>query len=220
MTNSAFLQKTSVFLYKTCHGAFVVFIVVSAVSIALQFLNNALSDVIAWPKNAHLTLLFILLLNIPVAMGVSLYHRKWKTAITQCLLSGAALFVYAILVFTVLCVPTRQSAPPNEQWTERTVCQPAHLERSRLKYLGGISQREPILVFEIMGEEPVDDPFRPGSSYGEGDWVRRHFQSIMDRCRLSVSLPSDMAMYYCPCDGGSLHLLMANGKRLLVYEGF
>ncbi len=219
MTNSAFLQKTSGFLYKTGHGAFVVFIVVSVVSLALQFLNNALSDVISWPKNAHLTLLFILLLNIPVAMGVSLYRRMWKTAITQCLLSVAALFAYAFLVFTVLCVPTRQSAPPAEQWTERTVCQPAHLERSRLKYLGGISQREPILVFEVMGEEPVDEHFRPGSSYGEGD-SRKHFQAIMDRCRLPVSLPSDMAVFHSPCDGGALHLLLANGKRLLVYEGF
>ena len=207
-------------LYKTCHGAFVVFLIVSVVSLVLQLLNNALSDVIAWPKNAHLTLLFILLLNIPVAMGVSLCHRRWKRAIAQCLLSVTAFFVYAYLGFIVFCVPTRRTNPPSDAWIGSAVCHFTHIERTRLKYLGGISQREPVVVFQVLGKEPANEHFRLGSSRGEGDWGPKHFQSIMEFCHLPVSLPPDTIIYHCPCDGGSINLLRMGEESLLIYEGF
>ena len=118
------------------------------------------------------------------------------------------------------CVPTRRTNPPGDAWIGSAVCHFAHIERTRLKYLGGISQREPVVVFQVLGEEPVNEHFRLGSSRGEGDWGPKRFQSIMEFCHLPVSLPPDTIIYHCPCDGGSINLLRMGEESLLIYEGF
>ncbi len=213
------VKKSFGFMYKTRYGAFVVFCAVSAVLRAFQLLNCALSDVVAWPKSAHIALMLFLLLNIPLAMVLSLRRRDWKAAVVQLLFLAGGFAVYVFLAFLTYCTPTRMSSPPRAEWIENDVCRFAHIGRERIRFLGGMSQREPVVVFEVTGEEPVNGHFRPGSSWGDGDWLTEHFQTIMRYCRQPVSLPPDMEIHHCDSDNGVIHLLTANGKRYLVYKG-
>ena len=61
-------------------GAFALFVATGVVLFALQMLNGMLSDLVAWPKNIHLGLLFALWVNVGVAMVVSLFRRRFGRA--------------------------------------------------------------------------------------------------------------------------------------------
>ncbi|MBE6383875.1 MAG: hypothetical protein E7049_12805, partial [Lentisphaerae bacterium] len=65
------------FMYCTWYGAAVVFVAVAAVLCVLQFANCCMGDLVPWPKDIHILIMFATVANIGVAMIVSLCRRKW-----------------------------------------------------------------------------------------------------------------------------------------------
>ena len=55
-----FWRKTVGIVYDTWWGAFALFVAMGLALYVLQMLNGMLSDLVAWPKNIHIGLLFAL----------------------------------------------------------------------------------------------------------------------------------------------------------------
>ena len=130
------------FMYGNWYGAVVVFVAVAAVLCGLQFATCCMGDLVPWPKDVHLLIMFATVANIGVAMIVSLCRRKWGRAIGLLVLCVAAYVGFAFVAFISYCVPTRMVMPPSREWTEATICQPSAIEYDNLTFLGGISTRD------------------------------------------------------------------------------
>ncbi|MBR4612146.1 MAG: hypothetical protein IKO40_05455 [Kiritimatiellae bacterium] len=128
------------FMYCTWYGAAVVFVAVAAVLCGLQFANCYMEDLVPWPKDIHILIMFATVANIGVAMIVSLCRRKWGRAIGLLMLCAVAYVCFAFVAFISYCVPTRMAMPPSREWTE-AICQPSAID------LGGISARETVATF-------------------------------------------------------------------------
>ena len=215
-----FWRKAVGALYDTWWGAFALFCAMGLALSALQMLNGMLSDLVAWPKNIHLGLLFVLWVNVGVAMIVSLFRRKFKLAAIQLALAAVGFFVYVYAAFCSYCVPTRMTTSPGEEWIQESICKPTHIERSQLVFLGGISMREEVVVFEVVGELPSSECFRPGSAWLANDKARScdHFRRLMKKGRVAVELPEEFDVSRFDGEYGFLHKLSAGGKTYLVYE--
>ena len=83
------------FMYCTWYGAAVVFVAVAAVLCGLQFATCCMGDLVPWPKDVHLLIMFATVANIGVAMIVSLCRRKWGRAIGLLVLCVAANYAEA-----------------------------------------------------------------------------------------------------------------------------
>ena len=207
-------------VYDTWWGAFALFVAMGVALYALQMLNGGLSDLVAWPKHVHIGLLLVLWVNVGVAMAVSLFRRKFGRAGGQLALAIVGFFVYMVAAFFSYCVPTRMTASPGEEWIQERICRPAHVERSQLVFLGGISMREVVVVFEVVGESPSSECFRPGSGWANVDKARfgNRFRRLMEMSRVAVELPEEFDLSHCDEEYGILHKLSAGGKTYLVYE--
>ena len=217
-----FWRKAVGVIYDTWWGAFALFVATGVVLFALQMLNGMLSDLVAWPKNIHLGLLFALWVNVGVAMVVSLFRRRSGRAAGQLALVVVAFFVYVFAALFSYCVPTRMTSAPCEEWIQERICKPTHIERSQLVFLGGIDTREWVVVFEVIGELPPSECFTPGSGFGNVDKARAgdNFRALMKAIRVAVELPEefDVSSYYDEKNFGILQKLSAGGKTYLVYN--
>ena len=208
------------FMYYTWYGAVVVFVAVAAVLCGLQFANCYMGDLVPWPKDIHILIMFATVANIGVAMIVSLCRRKWERAIGLLVLCVAAYVGFAFVAFISYCVPTRMVMPPSREWTEATICQPSAIEYDNLTFLGGISTRETVAVFAVA-DTPIDKShFVAGSPWTDevGDKALVSYRSIMAFCRIDVSLPSDATLSYCGGREGNITIIETNGKTYLVYK--
>ena len=208
------------FMYGNWYGAVVVFAVVTAVLCGLQFANSCMGDLVPWPKNSHNALMFLAVVNIGIAMVVSLVRRRWGLAFRQLVLVAVAFVCYVFIGFISYCTPTRMAAPPSRKWTESTVCLPAGIANDNLTFLGGISCRETIAVFAVADIPIEKSRFLPGSPWmnvGDPKAVD-HYRSIMAYCRIDVSLPNNAALSHCNGEYGNITLIATDGKHYLVYE--
>ena len=206
------------FMYDRCCGAFLVFVAVTVAMFGLQLANGAMGDCISWPKDIQAVIMFVLWANIGVAMVVSLFWRKWKRAVGQFLLTAVAFVGLVFVGFISYCVPTRMTSAPSAKWTQECICDVAQVDCSRLVFRGGISQREGVVVFEVAGSAPIGASFHQGSSFGEGAYIRKHFQALFNYCRMAVELPPEFNISFCNSAQGCLHKIVADGKTYLVYE--
>ena len=217
-----FWRKAVSVIYDTWWGAFALFVAMGVVLFALQLLNGMLSDLVAWPKNIHLGLLFALWVNVGVAMVVSLLRRQFRQAAIQLALGVVCFFVYAVALLFTCSVPTRMATSPGEGLIQECICKPTHIERSQLVFLGGIDTREWVVVFEVIGELPPSECFTPGSGYGNVDKARAgdNFRALMKAIRVAVELPEefDVSSYHDEKNFGILQKLSAGGKTYLVYK--
>ena len=208
------------FMYCTWYGAAVVFVAVAAVLCGLQFANCYMGDLVPWPKDIHILIMFATVANIGVAMIVSLCRRKWGRAIGLLVLCVAAYVGFAFVAFISYCVPTRMVMPPSREWTEATICQPSAIEYDNLTFLGGISTRETVAVFAVA-DTPLDKSrFAEGSPWTDevGDKALASYRRIMAFCRIDVPLPDTAALSHCDGRDGYITLIEANGKTYLVYQ--
>ena len=219
-----FWRKSVGVVYDTWWGAFALFVATGVVLFALQMLNGMLSDLVAWPKNIHLGLLFALWVNVGVAMVVSLFRRRFGRAAGQLALVVVAFFVYVFAALFSYCVPTRMTSAPCEEWIQERICKPTHIERSQLVFLGGIDMREEVVVFELIGELQDPECFVPGYAWGGGSSdmtkIGDHFRRLMKMGRVAVELPEEFDVSYFRRDGyySILHKISAGGKTYLVFE--
>lgn len=217
-TKKTFLEKAVGILHDTWWGAFAFFVVMG---LALFVLQMMLSGLLPWPKEVHALLLFALWANVGVSMIVSLSRRKFGRAATQLAFVVVGFFIYVFAVFCSYCVPTRMTASPGEKWIQEFICKPTHIERSQLVFLGGIDMREQVVVFEVLGELPSPECFKPGSPFCRDDKARMrdHYRHLMEACRVAVELPEEFDVSYCHDEYYScLSILSAGGKTYLAYE--
>ena len=208
------------FMYGNWYGAVVVFAFVTAVLCCLQFANYCMGDLVPWPKGLHDALMFLAVVNIGIAMVVSLVRRRWGLAFRQLVLVAVAFVCYVCIGFISYCIPTRMTMSPGRAWTESSICSPTAIAYVDLTFLGGISQRETVAVFAVA-DIPVDmSRFIPGSPWmGVGDpRAVDHYQNIMAYCRIDVSLPNNAALSHCDSEYGNITLISTDGKHYLVYE--
>ena len=208
------------FMYGNWYGAVVVFVAVAAVLCGLQFANCYMGDLVPWPKDIHILIMFATVANIGVAMIVSLCRRKWGRAIGLLVLCVAAYVGFAFVAFISYCVPTRMVMPPSREWTDATICQPSAIEYDNLTFLGGISMRETVAMFAV-GDAPIDKSrFVAGSPWTDevGDKALASYRRVMAFCRIDILLPDDAALSHCDGRDGYITLIKANGKTYLVYQ--
>ena len=208
------------FMYCTWYGAAVVFVAVAAVLCGLQFANGCMEDLVAWPKDIHILIMFAAVANIGVAMIVSLCRRKWARAFGLLVLCVVTYVCFAFVAFISYCAPTRMVTLPSREWTEAAICQPSAIEYDNLTFLGGISTRETVAVFAVA-DIPLDKSrFVDGSPWTDevGDKALASYRRIMAFCRIDVPLPDTAALSHCGGREGNITLIEANGKTYLVYE--
>lgn len=217
----AFLRKGIGILYGTWWGAFAFFVAVAVALDALQMLSSGLADLVPWPKGVHICILLVLWANVAVASIVSACRREFNRAAGQVGLAVVGFFVFAIAAFFCYCVPTRMTTSPVEEWIQEYICKPARVERSQLVFLGGISCREPEVVFEVLGEFHPGDSFVPAVAFGGVDKASmgNGFRHLVKMCRIAVELPEEFDVYDCHEVLGSLRVFSAGGKTYLVYRG-
>ena len=208
------------FMYGNWYGAVVVFAFVTAVLCGLQFANSCMGDLVPWPKDSHNALMFLAVVNIGIAMVVSLVRRRWGLAFRQLVLVAVAFVCYVCIGFISYCTPTRMAAPPSRKWTESTVCLSTGIANDDLTFLGGISQRESVLIFAVADIPINKSRFLPGSPWTDEVGVEAigHYRHIMEFCRLDVALPDDAELSHCDSEYGNLTLIATGGKHYLVYE--
>ena len=208
------------FMYGNWYGAVVVFVAVAAVLCGLQFANCCMEDLVPWPKDIHILIMFATVANIGVAMIVSLCRRKWGRAIGLLVLCVVTYVCFAFVALISYCAPTRMVTPPSREWTEATICQPSAIEYDNLTFLGGISTRETVAVFAVA-DTPLDKSrFVEGSPWTDevGDKALASYRRIMAFCRIDVPLPDTAALSHCDGREGNITIIEANGKTYLVYE--
>ena len=210
------------FMYCTWYGAAVVFVAVAAVLCGLQFANYGLGDIVPWPKDVHLAIMLAAVANIGVAMIATLCRRKWARAFGQLTLAAFAYICLTFVGFISYCVPTRMSTPPSREWTEANICQQTAIAFENLAFLGGVSQRENIVVYEVAENATLGNSrFFAGSPWmgGEiGDRAITHYRTIMTACRIDATLPKKTSLSYCDSKVGKITLVVADGRIYLVYE--
>ena len=209
------------FVYCTWHGALIVSLAAAVVLLGLQFANCCLGDLVPWPKEVHLAIVFATVANFGVAIIVSLCSRKWWRAIGQSMLCFAAFIGVAFLGFISYCTPTRMTSPPSRGWTSANICLPAAIAYERLAFIGGLSQRENIAVFVVTRDSIDKSRFSAGSPWTgqSGDKAIAHYRNIMKACRIDVSLTDDTKFFWRSGNGMSvITIIEANGKTYLVHE--
>ena len=209
------------FMYCTWYGAAVVFVAVAAVLCVLQFANCCMGDLVPWPKDVHLLIMFATVANIGVAMIVSCCRSKRERAIGQLLLCVVAFAGCLIVALVSYCIPTRSAVPPCREWTEEAICRPSAIEFDNLVFLGGIWTREHVEVFAVSDSSTIDKSrFSAGSPWANvvGDKAIVHYRRIMEFCRIDVSLSDDTALSHCYSGINNITLVEADGKAYLVYE--
>lgn len=137
-------------VYDTWYGATATFLVVSIMLHGLQMVNVCLNDVVPWPKEVHVLIMMLLVLNVCVATIVSLVRRKWARALGQVIMLGASFVCCAFVTFFVYCTPTRMTIPPGDEWVCETISMKTNIGKEKLNFLGGISAREPVVVYEVV----------------------------------------------------------------------
>lgn len=207
-------------VYDTWYGATATFLVVSIMLLGLQMVNGYLNDVVPWPKGVHVLIMMLLVLNVCVATIVSLARRKWARALGQVIMLGASLVCCAFVTFIVYCMPTRMTIPPGDEWVCETISMKTNIGKDKLNFLGGISARESVVVYEVVDDAIDDRSFSPGVPWTGLSNVkaRAHYQRIMGFCRITVSVPDDAVFSHCDAKDGFITLIKANNKTYLVCE--
>ena len=213
------------FVYDTWYGAFVVFLSVSVLLLGLQMANCCLGDVMPWPKGFHALAMVASALNVGVAAIVSFFvQRKSGRALGQVAMLGASFFSSMFLAVFVWCVPTRMSAPPGNGWGCASIIAKTDVAKDKLRFLGGISAREPVAVYEVVDCAIDERQFFPGSPWTCLSTVEAiaHIRRTLDFCRVDVSLPDDAVLSHCDDtsdkDCTMITLIKAGDKSYFVCE--
>lgn len=218
---ASFLKAFARFVYGKEYGAIVACVVVASALYALQVANSLLGDLVPWPKEVHVGLMFAAVVNIGVAAIVSLCRRKWGTAVAQFMCCFVAWVGCGLVAFFVVCTPTRMAFAPGGEWVEHKICSQVGARQDKLIFLGGISQREPVAVFEVADGAVDESRFATCSPWADETGARAvaHYRNLMKASRIDVALPDDASISNRDVEYGMVSLVKANGRAYLVYEG-
>ena len=145
---------------------------------------------------------------------------RYKVAI-GCLCTPVVLVVLLIGIFFFACTPRKMSVPPSEEWKATWILPSVPVDSTNLVFIGGISAREPMVVYELQGQLPSLDGFRREETR-EREMHLSRFKMAAESFGFSFDAPSDsevlLKFVETENDGGSLYVVRDNDRIYLVYE--
>ena len=145
---------------------------------------------------------------------------RHKVAI-GCLCTPVVLGVLLIGLFFFACTPRKMSVPPSEEWKATWILPSVPVDSTNLVFIGGISAREPMVVYELQGQLPSLDGFRREETR-EREMHLSRFKMAAESFGFSFDAPSDsevlLKFVETENDGGSLYVVRGNDRIYLVYE--
>ena len=145
---------------------------------------------------------------------------RYKVAI-GCLCTPVVLVVLFFGLFFFACTPGRMSTPPSEEWKATWILPSVPVDSTNLVFVGGISAREPMMVYELRGQLPSLEGFRREETK-EREMHLSRFKMAAESFDFPFDAPDDSEVLFkfveTENDAGSLYVVRGNGRIYLVYE--
>ena len=124
-------------------------------------------------------------------------------------------------LFFFACTPRKMSVPPSEEWKATWVLPSVPADSTTLVFVGGISAREPMMVYELRGQLPSLEGFRREGTK-EREMHLSRFKMAAESFDFPFDAPDDSEVLFkfveTENDAGSLYVVRGNGRVYLVYE--
>ena len=147
-------------------------------------------------------------------------NNRSKVAI-GCLCTPVVLVVLLIGIFFFACTPRKMSVPPSEEWKATWILPAVPVDSTNLFFIGGISAREPMMVYELQGQLPSLDGFLREETR-EREMHLSRFKMAAERFDFAFDAPDDSEVLFMfvrtENDAGSLYVVRGNDRIYLVYE--
>jgi len=80
--------------------------------------------------------------------------KKAKIILGGCLALPFAVVAAVFVMFLIACTPTKMKRPPSDEQIGKWIASAVHVEPTQLRFVGGVSAREPTVIFEVVGPHP------------------------------------------------------------------
>ena len=145
---------------------------------------------------------------------------RYKVAI-GCLCAPVVLVVLLIGLLLFTLTPQKMSTPPSEEWKATWILPSVPVDSTNLVFVGGISAREPMMVYELRGQLPSLEGFRREETR-EREMHLSRFRMAAENFDFPFDAPDDSEVLFkfveTENDAGSLYVVRGNDRIYLVYE--
>lgn len=145
---------------------------------------------------------------------------RYKVAI-GCLCAPVVLVVLFFGLIFVAWTPWKMRTPPSEEWKATWILPSVPVDSTNLVFIGGISAREPMMVYELRGQLPSLDGFRREETK-EREMHLGRFRMAAESFDFAFDAPDDSEVLFkfveTENDAGSLYVVRGNDRIYLVYE--
>lgn len=142
--------------------------------------------------------------------------RRGRKVAIGCLCAS----LVAALFFLVATSPTPMKTPPGEDWLATWIRPSFPVDPANLVFVGGISRREPLVVFEVRGPVPDLEGFRRETD--ECGRLVRDFKAAAGKFKFSFDVPDDSEVFAkfveTKTDAGTLYVLKSRNRAYVVYS--
>ena len=111
--------------------------------------------------------------------------------------------------------------PPSEEWKATWILPSVPVDSTNLVFIGGISAREPMMVYELRGQLPSLEGFRREETR-EREMHLSRFKMAAESFDFAFDAPDDSEVLFkfveTENDAGSLYAVRGKGRIYLVYE--
>ena len=145
---------------------------------------------------------------------------RYKVAI-GCLCAPVVLVVLFFGLIHFAWTPQKMSTPPSAEWKSTWILPSVPVDSTNLVFVGGISAREPMMVYELRGQLPSLEGFRrEEKTERETDLSR--FKMAAEGFDFSFDAPDDSEVLVKSVetenDAGSLYVVRGRGRIYVFYE--
>lgn len=206
------------FIYGTWYGATVLFLAVAVLFVFLPFwIDSLLPNSIIISKDCYALIVLVLFINILVSAIVSLFKRAWRQFVIKLLLIFPGIAVYLFFEVLMICQPTRMASSPKETWIETQILQRLPVEREQIKFCGGIDSREPIVVFEVLGQHHDLDRVLVPEEAAQVKLPKAYFDRLFARFREPITLAGPIRLRTCYMNGTHIiNILEVDGRCFII----
>ena len=146
--------------------------------------------------------------------------NRYKVAI-GCLCTPVVLVVLFFGLFFFALTPQKMSTPPSEKWKATWIFPSVPVDSTNLVFVGGISAREPMMVYELRGRLPSLEGFRREETR-EREMCLSRFRMAAESFDFAFDAPDDSDVLFkfvkTENDAGFLYVVHGNGRIYLIYE--
>ena len=144
---------------------------------------------------------------------------RHKVAI-GCLCTPVVLVVLFLGLVLFAFAPKKMGTPPSEKWKATWILPSVPVEPTNLVFVGGISAREPMMVYELRGQLPPLEGFRREETK-ERERHLHPFKVAAERFGFSFDAPDESEVFFkfveTENDAGFLYVVRGDNRIYLVY---